>query len=523
MFFHPEKNSNLRGRCSKCFSFTKSHAFSTKMYNITKSTDYNSSAKEREKKVLRVGMSELPNSWDPRGIWNYQHAMLLPAVFQTLVKLDENGNVVGELAERWEVLDSGKEFVFYLKKKSKFHDNSPVTAQDVQFSLSRVFWDDDESSVAYLRDVFTNGRKVPSGTLVSEFKAAAPNEFRIKLPNAYPPLLYVLAMAEFGIYSKEAVAKGRFVGSGQLIPEQKSEGEILLRRNCNYQLADLKINELELTKINGSANAAALLKQGKIDVAVGVYDSEFDTLNFPAAQVTRLKSLAIRHLYLNKASPTLALPAVRKALKEVVQSIVQNSNVRFSFETPLGTYLPKGVLPAKYYEAQHNETMVEQAKNILSKHAKGMPLRILLREGSNNHQLGIAFNQTFNALGFKTDASLRSPAEINKAIETGEFEMSRSDYFGMFPDPDGLLEGVGWLKHVESANLFKELAKVRSLSNPASRLAEYQVAFQKWEAEVPVIPMYQIDLPILHSKEVVFPASDYRFASDLWRIFWKAK
>jgi len=47
-------------------------------------------------------------------------------------------DIKGELAESYEVAPDGKSITFHLRKDAVFHDGSPVTAEDVKWSLDRV-------------------------------------------------------------------------------------------------------------------------------------------------------------------------------------------------------------------------------------------------------------------------------------------------------------------------------------------------------------------------------------------------
>jgi ABC-type transport system substrate-binding protein len=55
-------------------------------------------------------------------------------VQEGLVGLDETGAVVPALAESWETPDANT-YVFQLRDDATFHDGTPVTAEDVVFSL----------------------------------------------------------------------------------------------------------------------------------------------------------------------------------------------------------------------------------------------------------------------------------------------------------------------------------------------------------------------------------------------------
>ena len=48
------------------------------------------------------------------------------------------GNIRGEIAESYEVSQDGLTITFKLRKDGKFHDGSPITAEDIKWSLDRA-------------------------------------------------------------------------------------------------------------------------------------------------------------------------------------------------------------------------------------------------------------------------------------------------------------------------------------------------------------------------------------------------
>ena len=62
---------------------------------------------------------------------------VMHAVYDGLVKFDTNGDIVPRLAESWE--DSSEKTVFHLAQDATFHDGSPVTADDVIFTMDLYF------------------------------------------------------------------------------------------------------------------------------------------------------------------------------------------------------------------------------------------------------------------------------------------------------------------------------------------------------------------------------------------------
>lgn len=63
-------------------------------------------------------------------------------IYNGLVKYDKDLNLVGDLAERWEISDDKKVFTFYLKKGVKWHDGVEFTADDVKFTYEFMVSDD---------------------------------------------------------------------------------------------------------------------------------------------------------------------------------------------------------------------------------------------------------------------------------------------------------------------------------------------------------------------------------------------
>ncbi len=54
------------------------------------------------------------------------------------VQLYQFSKPKGELAKSWELSTDGKTYTFHLQPQATFHDGSPVTADDVSWSLARA-------------------------------------------------------------------------------------------------------------------------------------------------------------------------------------------------------------------------------------------------------------------------------------------------------------------------------------------------------------------------------------------------
>jgi peptide/nickel transport system substrate-binding protein len=94
------------------------------------------------------GVLEFWNRTDPPGFdlhrWTSHTPFFAHPVFSTLVRYDASKkeflaeNIIGDLAERWEVSPDGKTYTFFLHKNVQWHDGQPFTAADVAYSFEKM-------------------------------------------------------------------------------------------------------------------------------------------------------------------------------------------------------------------------------------------------------------------------------------------------------------------------------------------------------------------------------------------------
>jgi peptide/nickel transport system substrate-binding protein len=68
--------------------------------------------------------------------------VVLDYIFQGLIRYDEHLQLVGQLAERWDVSADNREWTFFLRKDVRWHDGEPFTARDVEFTFAVKAYDE---------------------------------------------------------------------------------------------------------------------------------------------------------------------------------------------------------------------------------------------------------------------------------------------------------------------------------------------------------------------------------------------
>jgi peptide/nickel transport system substrate-binding protein len=139
-----------------------------------------------------------------------------------LVELDENNQVIPELAESWESNADASQWVFKLRKGVEFHDGKEMTAADVVSSINHHRGEDSTSGAqGYLQ-------------IVGDIRATAPDEVTIDLSAASADLPYIVSDYHL-IILPEGADMASAIGTGAFKIEAFEPGvRTFATRNPNY-------------------------------------------------------------------------------------------------------------------------------------------------------------------------------------------------------------------------------------------------------------------------------------------------
>lgn len=138
-------------------------------------------------------------SLDPAFAKNQSIMWVVHQLYNTLVEVDSNLQIVPSLAKRWEISEDRLTYTFYLRNDVFFHNGRRMVAADVVFSLKRITDPSTASSGAW---IFNN--RIDS---VNGFKALNDSVFQLKLIKPFHPILGILSMQYCSVVPKEKVEK----------------------------------------------------------------------------------------------------------------------------------------------------------------------------------------------------------------------------------------------------------------------------------------------------------------------------
>jgi peptide/nickel transport system substrate-binding protein len=162
---------------------------------------------EKVKNIFRYNEQSGIATLDPAFAKNQSIMWAVHQIYNTLVQIDNDMNLVPSLAKSWDESDDNLTFTFHLRNDVFFQDNAAfpngkgrkMTARDVVYSFERILDKNTASSGAWI----FNGRV----DTVQPFKAIDDTTFQLKLLRPFHPILGVMSMQYCSIVPREVVEK----------------------------------------------------------------------------------------------------------------------------------------------------------------------------------------------------------------------------------------------------------------------------------------------------------------------------
>ncbi|MDR2178769.1 MAG: ABC transporter substrate-binding protein [Synergistaceae bacterium] len=361
-------------------------------------------------------------------------------IYQTLIELDDDLNIVPELAERYELVTPTL-YRFYLKKGVKFHNGEEVKADDVVFSYERALSPSGNAVRTFVADI-------------ASVKAVDDYTVDIALKQVSTPFIMNLTVPWAGVLNRKAVEEAgenyaqNPVGSGPFRFVSWRKGDrVVLERFEGFAGPKPAFKNLIVRAIPEANIRAIELESGAVDLIYLPSTSDLLRLQEDPRFVVYQDSrpAATNFLGFNTRKPGLDDPRVRQALaygvnvKGIVQSVFRNAGC-----SPAANALPPGVL---YFDAERNKVQEynpEKGKALLAeigyKPASGK-LQLVTNERSDRQAMATIIQAGFKELGVDVEIQVLEWAAFLDFLKEGKHDLCILGNFAPIPDPNAILYG----------------------------------------------------------------------------------
>lgn len=221
----------------------------------------------------------------------------------TLLQRDSAGEIVGQLAESWEVSEDGLTYTFVLRD-TNFSDGTPVTAADVKFSIDRSREGEvSKGSLALIDSVDATDEKTVAINVASPF----PNlTTELAKPGTAGILKQAAVEGNDDYFTMPDATSGPFV-LDEYVPNVSAS----LSRSEEY-FEPAKLDGLEITFDADTTAAAAALISGATDMAAVAY-TDVEQLKTAGVQVFAQDTLSPIYFGWDRTRPPFDDVKVRQA------------------------------------------------------------------------------------------------------------------------------------------------------------------------------------------------------------------
>ncbi len=419
----------------------------------------------------------------------------------------DTGALEPGLAEKWDISPDGLTYTFHLRD-ARFSDGSPITADDVVFSLERIHSDKKSAYPA------------PLGAL-DTISAADARTVVVKLKSPFAPFLGNVEIWNMGIVSKadvdkrgeDAFVKAPLTSGPYAVKEWKPNEKLVLEPNKHYWREGYPKSDatVELMEIASPETRQAMLTAGEVDVMRAVPWAQIDALKKVDTIDMRLEpSTTIYMTLLSEKREPFSNMKARQAAAYAIDNKALTKAITRGYATPANTTLPGSI---EFHDDDYPGIPYDpaKAKELLAESGMaGKEVKILATADAAAQQMALLLQAQWQAVGFK-------PVIVNvdggawwDATGKGDYDAAANWWYNETPDPD---LAVRWAVcgscGSNSYNTFYENPKVDELvedgtkeADPAKRAAIYKEIQKITTEEVAQIPLYYAPNAVAYSKRL---------------------
>jgi peptide/nickel transport system substrate-binding protein len=428
-------------------------------------------------------------------------------IYQGLVMPDPKGsqNLTPAVASSYTISPDGKTYTFHLRPGIKFSNGTPVTVQDIKYSLDT--WANPKvDTVAVLASGYKETQIVNSSTV------------KVLLTQATPGLIYNMSIFNAMIVPKKLLQSegsnfyNHPIGTGPFTVSKWVKGNsITFTPNKYYWQKGLPyLNSVKYLYAQNDNTRVLDLKSGQAQIADGIPYNQIDSLktasgiNLQAAKVPYWVGVWLNHQF----GPFKDLN-VRKAINYALDRDLMNKQVFAGVGT-----IPNSILPQLKGDASNAQVPpytfdMAKAKQLMSqsKYPHGFSATLQYFTGYTEYtDLALLLQQQLGQIGIKLKLQQDDQATETKNFQAGDYQMvfPYSEFTSDVFVPDeyaqfvGVYDGIhGFWSWWKDPAIQSQIEQYVHNPDVATRGVQWQKIQGEMQAQAPVVNI--LDLPFVNA------------------------
>ena len=361
---------------------------------------------KEEKKILTMAQKAEIKTLDPQKATDSVSRSIIKLINQTLVYIDNEGNIVPELAQEITKV-SPKETLIKIKNDIKFSNGETLTIDDVLFSLERAKASPKMSQDLYMIESF---EKVDDRTLKINTLYDAGN------------LLHKLASGGVAIINKKAFEEdeNNIIGTGMFKLKEWVAGEkLVLERNEFFKDSKSNIDTLVVKFVPEANSRMIMLETGEIDLARDLLPLDFKKISEDTKFTTvEVETPSNMFLGFDLRNELLADKRVRQAIAYAI-------NNEDLVKTVFNGSASVATSPVPKITTGHNENSnnypqnIEKAKQLLAEagYPNGFNIELFVSEDNQRIDMAVIIQDNLKKIGINAEIKTFQWAAYVSTIE----------------------------------------------------------------------------------------------------------
>ena len=460
---------------------------------------------KEEKKILTMAQKAEIKTLDPQKATDSVSRSIIKLINQTLVYIDNEGNIVPELAQEITKV-SPKETLIKIKNDIKFSNGETLTIDDVLFSLERAKASPKMSQDLYMIESF---EKVDDRTLKINTLYDAGN------------LLHKLASGGVAIINKKAFEKdeNNIVGTGMFKLKEWVAGEkLVLERNEFFKDSKSNIDTLVVKFVPEANSRMIMLETGEIDLARDLLPLDFQKISEDTKFTTvEVETPSNMFLGFDLRNELLADKRVRQAIAYAI-------NNEDLVKTVFNGSASVATSPVPKITTGHNENSnnypqnIEKAKQLLAEagYPNGFNIELFVSEDNQRIDMAVIIQDNLKKIGINAEIKTFQWAAYVSTIENPNiikplFIMSWNI---SNDDPDEVLYPLYHSSQIDAHTnvVFYKNEKFDNLISEARETTDKEKRMKLYEEAQDII---QEDLP---HYTLVYPKQNFAYKASIKNI-----
>ena len=413
----------------------------------------NAGAVTAEGNNLVVQLGPDPETMDPALNSAIDASNMIIHLFEPLLNIDKDNNVIGGMAETWEVSEDGLTYTFHLRDGLKWSDGSEFTSEDFVYTFKRMA--DPMTAAPYGHDLLCmiKGYDEAENGNVDALAVSAPDAQTFVVELSYPCVYFdkICAFAALSPVNQVtieangeswAIDPATYVCNGSMkIKEWVPGSHILMEKNENYWNAEaVTIDTIKFVLMEDMNAAYSAYKTGEVMFSRDVPTEEIPNLREnPEFHVAPI--LGTYYVSLNLEREYFQDPKVRQALSLALDRQYIADTIMQGTYSPAVNFVGPGVSDAEAGSSFQDTTIAEYGEFFHVDDFEGdlAKAKELLADAGYNKPLAEYLQSAWGELGVNTEIKIIEWASFTPTRRNGDYDIARNGWVYDYDDPSNML------------------------------------------------------------------------------------